>query len=144
MIFSCISFLKHTLLQLRLVILLHVVWFLNKSLLCFEWAVENGPWKLKMFDRSDKVPLYLANLILFKPKFLLSLIGQMNHITRWLFRNTFEMWNVNVYVYSLIPPWVQQTSQFTPLVLKLSLIQSHLLWGECSIWALWNVLKHIF
>ena len=39
-----------------------------------------------------------------------------------------------MYVYSLIwSPWVQQTSQFTPLVLELSLTQSRLLWGEFSI-----------
>ena len=35
-------------------------------------------------------------------------------------------------VYSLISHWVQQTSQFTPLVLELSLVQFHLLWGEFS------------
>ena len=40
--------------------------------------------------------------------------------------------NVNVYVYSLISHRVQQTSQFTPLVLELSLVRSHLLWGELS------------
>ena len=40
--------------------------------------------------------------------------------------------NVNVEVYSLKSPWVQQTLQFTPLVLELSLVQSHLLWGEFS------------
>ena len=40
--------------------------------------------------------------------------------------------NVNVYVYSLISHRVQQTSQFTPLVLELSLVRSHLLWGEFS------------
>ena len=45
--------------------------------------------------------------------------------------------NLNVYVYSLISKWVQQISKFTPVVLELSLslslIQSHLLWGEFSI-----------
>ena len=40
--------------------------------------------------------------------------------------------NVNVEVYSLKSLWVQQTLQLTPLVLKLSLIWSHLLWGEFS------------
>ena len=35
-------------------------------------------------------------------------------------------------VYSLKSRWVQQTLQFTPLVLKLSLIRFHLLWGEFS------------
>ena len=40
--------------------------------------------------------------------------------------------NVNVEVYSLKSPWVQQTLQFTPLVLELSLLRSHLLWGEFS------------
>ena len=45
---------------------------------------------------------------------------------------TFVNVNVNVYVYSLISHRVQQTSQFTPLVLELSLIRSHLLWGEFS------------
>ena len=35
----------------------------------------------------------------------------------------------NVYVYSVISPWVQQTSQFTLQVLELSLIRYHLLWG---------------
>ena len=39
---------------------------------------------------------------------------------------------MNVYVYSLISHRVQQTSQFTPLVLELSLVRSHLLWGEFS------------
>ena len=37
--------------------------------------------------------------------------------------------NVNVYVYGLISR-VQQTSHFTPLVLQLSLVWSHLLWGQ--------------
>ena len=37
-----------------------------------------------------------------------------------------------MYVYSLISHRVQQTSQFTPLVLELSLVRSHLLWGEFS------------
>ena len=41
--------------------------------------------------------------------------------------------NVNVYVYSLIFPWVQQTAQFTHLILKLPLMQSHLHWGGFSI-----------
>ena len=41
-------------------------------------------------------------------------------------------WHINVYVYSLISHRVQQTSQFTPLVLELSLVRSHLLWGEFS------------
>ena len=40
--------------------------------------------------------------------------------------------NVNVEVYSMKSLWVQQTLQFTPLVLELSLIRSHLLWGEFS------------
>ena len=40
--------------------------------------------------------------------------------------------NVNVYVYSLISHRVQQTSQFTALVWELSLVRSHLLWGEFS------------
>ena len=40
--------------------------------------------------------------------------------------------NVNVYVYSPISHRVQQTSQFTLLVLELSLVRSHLLWGEFS------------
>ena len=35
-------------------------------------------------------------------------------------------------MYSLISYWVQQTSQFTPLVLEFSLILSRLLWGEFS------------
>ena len=38
--------------------------------------------------------------------------------------------NVNVDVYSLIALWVQQTLQFTTLVLKISLIRSYLLWGN--------------
>ena len=40
--------------------------------------------------------------------------------------------NANVDVYSLKSPWVQHTLQFTSLVLELSLIWSHLLWGEFS------------
>ena len=39
---------------------------------------------------------------------------------------------INVHVYSLISHRVQQTSQFTPLVLELSLVRSHLPWGEFS------------
>ena len=38
--------------------------------------------------------------------------------------------NLNVNVYSLISHRVQQTSQFTPLVLELSLVRSHLLCGD--------------
>ena len=34
--------------------------------------------------------------------------------------------NVNMFINSLISPSVQQTSQFTPLVLELSLKQSHI------------------
>ena len=41
-----------------------------------------------------------------------------------------EMWNV--YVYSLISHRVQHTSQFTPLVLELSLVRSHLLWENSA------------
>ena len=50
-----------------------------------------------------------------------------------------QTWNkiyVNVYVYSLISPWLHQTLQFTSLVLELSLTQSHLLWGEFNIYTL--------
>ena len=38
-------------------------------------------------------------------------------------------------------PWVQQTSQFTPLVLELSLIRSHLLWEEFSAFSAVNVIS---
>ena len=47
--------------------------------------------------------------------------------------------NVNVYVYSLISHRVQQTSQFTPLVLELFLIHSHLLLGEFSAFSAANM-----
>ena len=40
--------------------------------------------------------------------------------------------NINVYVYSLISLRVRQILQFTPLVLEISVIWSHLLWGEFS------------
>ena len=50
----------------------------------------------------------------------------------WSHNNYNKCKNVNVYVYSLISHRVQQTSQFTPLVLELSLVRSHLLWGEFS------------
>ena len=40
--------------------------------------------------------------------------------------NVFISLNVNVYVNSLISLWVHQTSQFTPLILELFLIRSHL------------------
>ena len=43
--------------------------------------------------------------------------------------------NVNVSVYSLKSPLSSADLQFTPLVLELFLIQSHLLWGEFSICA---------
>ena len=48
--------------------------------------------------------------------------------------------NVNVYVYSLDIPFsrVQQTAQFTPLVSELTLIRSHLLWGEFSAFSAAN------
>ena len=53
--------------------------------------------------------------------------------------------NVNVYAYSLISHRVQQTLQFTPLVLELSLVRSHLLCGEFSKTFLerqvWSMLK---
>ena len=45
-----------------------------------------------------------------------------------------------MHVYSLISHRVQQTSQFTPLVLELSLIQSHLLWGELSAYSVANAI----
>ena len=65
------------------------------------------------------------------------------YITHWLSKlSTVNEWlanyttivnvNVNVEVYSLISPRVQQTLQFTPLVWELSPIWSHLLWGEFS------------
>ena len=44
--------------------------------------------------------------------------------------------------YSLIFPWVQQTRQFTPLVLELSLIRSHLLWGEFSVFSAANAIHN--
>ena len=46
---------------------------------------------------------------------------------KWMWMCLFIVWN---------PHWVQQTLQFTPLVLEFFLIQSHLLWGEFSICAL--------
>ena len=51
-----------------------------------------------------------------------------------------EKINVNVYVYSLDIPFsrVQQTAQFTPLVSELTLIRSHLLWGEFSAFSAAN------
>ena len=41
----------------------------------------------------------------------------------------------------LISPWVQQTAQFTPLVSELSLIRSHLLWGEFSAFSADNAIS---
>ena len=41
----------------------------------------------------------------------------------------------------LISPWVQQTAQFTPLVSELSLIRSHLLWGEFSAFSAANAIS---
>ena len=62
----------------------------------------------------------------------------IHQVTRVVHHKTAEEINVNVYVYSLIyQPSVQQTSQFTPLVLELSLMQSHLLWVEFSICTFW-------
>ena len=48
--------------------------------------------------------------------------------------------NVTVDVYSLKTPWVQQTLQSTPLVLKLSLVGSHLLCGEFSAFCAANAI----
>ena len=50
--------------------------------------------------------------------------------------------NVNVYVYSLIFHRVQQTSQFKPLVLELSHVQSHLIWGEFSTFSAADVIHN--
>ena len=36
-----------------------------------------------------------------------------------------------------ISPWFQQTAQFTPLVLELSFIRSHLLWGAHFLQLMW-------
>ena len=47
-----------------------------------------------------------------------------------------------MYFYSLISNRVQQTSQFTPLVLELSLIWSHLLWGEFSAFSAANAIHN--
>ena len=47
-----------------------------------------------------------------------------------------------VYVYSLISPWAQQTSQFTPLSLENSLIRSHLLWGQFSAFSTANAIHN--
>ena len=62
---------------------------------------------------------------------------------RWLFAFAFTevaqmLVNVNVHVsvYSLKSPLSSADLQFTPLVLELFLMQSHLLWGEFSICAL--------
>ena len=51
--------------------------------------------------------------------------------------------NVNVEVYSLKSLWVQQTLQFTPLVLELSLIRSYFLCREFSAFSAANVI-HTF
>ena len=50
--------------------------------------------------------------------------------------------NVNVYVCSLISHRIQQTSEFTPLVLELSCIWSHLLWGEFSAFSAANAIHN--
>ena len=50
--------------------------------------------------------------------------------------------NVNVYDYSAISPWVQQTSEFTPLALEFSLIRSHRLWGEFSTFSAANAIHN--
>ena len=50
--------------------------------------------------------------------------------------------NLNLYVCSLISHRVQQTSQFTPLALELSLIWSHLLWGEFSVFSAANAIHN--
>ena len=41
----------------------------------------------------------------------------------------------------LISPRVQQTAQFTPLVSELTLIRSHLLWGEFSAFSAANAIS---
>ena len=50
--------------------------------------------------------------------------------------------NVNVYIYSLMSVSVQQTSQFTPLVLELSLIWSRFLLGEFSSFSVANAIHN--
>ena len=43
----------------------------------------------------------------------------------------------------MISPWVQQTLQFTSLVLEISLIRSHLLWGEFSAFSAANTIHNV-
>ena len=50
--------------------------------------------------------------------------------------------NINVEVYSLKSPCVQQTLQFISLVLELSLIWSHLLWGEFNTFSAANAIHN--
>ena len=66
-----------------------------------------------------------------QPMFALD-IASKSHISQYTNVNV----NANVCVYSLISPWVQQSSQFTTLVLKFALMQPHLLWGEFKICSL--------
>ena len=50
--------------------------------------------------------------------------------------------DVNMYVYNPITPSIQQTLQLTPLVLELSLIWSHFLWGEFSAFSAANAVHN--
>ena len=50
--------------------------------------------------------------------------------------------NVNVYVYSLISYRLQQTLQFTPLLLERSLMWSYLLWEEFSTFSAANAIHN--
>ena len=50
--------------------------------------------------------------------------------------------NVNVDVYGLIYPWVQQTLRFTHLVLGLSLLRTHLFWGEFCAFSAANAIPN--
>ena len=62
--------------------------------------------------------------------------SQLGHMVSWIK----QCKNVNADVYSLKSPWIQQTLQFTPLVLQFSLIWSHLLWAEFSAFSAANAI----
>ena len=70
------------------------------------------------------------------------IIASNNALIKLSSANTFNVRCIKVNVYSLISPWVQQTLQFTPLVLELSLIWSHLLWGKFSAFSAANAVHN--
>ena len=78
-------------------------WTWHKGGCAIQHTEVDWPWRSSSLKYYQKIP------------------GRFHHLFYSLYwEGMFINVNVNVYVYSLISPWVQHTSQFTPLVLEIS------------------------